>query len=97
MAAESVTVMGLGLMGSALARAVVPAGLDVHVWNRTPAKARALAGGLRSTTRSCRSTQLPLRCPLWIVSGHLEDGGAEAVVRPALGFGELAACSVLER
>ncbi|MFP2907827.1 NAD(P)-dependent oxidoreductase [Pyxidicoccus sp. 3LFB2] len=38
-------VIGTGLMGSALARAFAAAGHDVVVWNRTPAKARAVGGG----------------------------------------------------
>ena len=45
MAANGVTVIGLGLMGSALARAAMAAGLDVTVWNRSAAKAQAFAGG----------------------------------------------------
>ncbi|NMO15202.1 NAD(P)-dependent oxidoreductase [Pyxidicoccus fallax] len=38
-------VIGCGLMGSALARAFAAAGHDVAVWNRTPARARAVGGG----------------------------------------------------
>ena len=45
MASDSVTVVGLGLMGSALARAAVAAGLGVTVWNRSAAKAQAFADG----------------------------------------------------
>ncbi len=37
--------MGLGLMGSALARATMAAGLEVTVWNRSPEKAQAFADG----------------------------------------------------
>ncbi|QXJ20989.1 NAD(P)-dependent oxidoreductase [Actinomadura graeca] len=37
-----VTVLGLGLMGSALAEALLAAGHPVTVWNRTPAKAAPL-------------------------------------------------------
>ncbi len=36
-------VLGLGSMGSALARCLLGAGYDVSVWNRTPGKAEALA------------------------------------------------------
>jgi 3-hydroxyisobutyrate dehydrogenase-like beta-hydroxyacid dehydrogenase len=36
--------LGLGLMGSSLARALVRRGVDVTVWNRSPAKAQALVG-----------------------------------------------------
>ncbi len=38
-----VTCIGLGLMGSALARAALASGHGVSVWNRTPGKANALA------------------------------------------------------
>jgi 3-hydroxyisobutyrate dehydrogenase-like beta-hydroxyacid dehydrogenase len=40
---QRVTVVGLGLMGAAIARTLVAAGHDVTVWNRTPAKAGPLA------------------------------------------------------
>ncbi len=39
----AVTCIGLGLMGSALARALLASGHGVTVWNRSPEKARALA------------------------------------------------------
>jgi 3-hydroxyisobutyrate dehydrogenase-like beta-hydroxyacid dehydrogenase len=35
---SDITVIGLGLMGSALARAIQRAGHDMTVWNRSPAK-----------------------------------------------------------
>ncbi|MDH3669417.1 MAG: NAD(P)-binding domain-containing protein [Paracoccaceae bacterium] len=38
-----VTVLGLGMMGAALAEALLNAGHDVTVWNRSPEKAEALA------------------------------------------------------
>ncbi|MDH2416152.1 FAD-dependent oxidoreductase [Nocardioides sp. CER19] len=40
----SVSVLGAGLMGSAIARALLRAGHSVTVWNRTAAKADALRG-----------------------------------------------------
>lgn len=45
MAAERVTVVGLGLMGSALTTAAEAAGLGVTVWNRSASKTRAFADG----------------------------------------------------
>jgi 3-hydroxyisobutyrate dehydrogenase-like beta-hydroxyacid dehydrogenase len=42
--ASTVTVIGLGLMGSALARAFLQAGHELTVWNRTPAKTAAFEG-----------------------------------------------------
>ncbi|MCK2212843.1 NAD(P)-binding domain-containing protein [Actinomadura sp. ATCC 31491] len=40
---ENISVLGLGLMGSALAGALLSAGHRVTVWNRTPARAEPLA------------------------------------------------------
>jgi len=40
---DKVTVLGLGNMGSALAGAILEAGYELTVWNRTPAKAAQLA------------------------------------------------------
>ncbi|MFD3457346.1 NAD(P)-dependent oxidoreductase [Streptomyces sp. NPDC058691] len=39
----SVAVLGTGIMGAAMARNLVKAGLDVRVWNRTSGKAESLA------------------------------------------------------
>ncbi len=39
---QEITFLGLGAMGSALARAALAANLDVTVWNRTPARAEPL-------------------------------------------------------
>ena len=40
----SIAVLGTGIMGTAIARNLLRAGLDVTVWNRTREKAEALAG-----------------------------------------------------
>lgn len=40
---QSIAVIGLGQMGATLARLLLAAGMQVHVWNRNPAKAEALA------------------------------------------------------
>ncbi len=46
----SVAVLGTGIMGSAMARHLARAGLDVRAWNRTRAKAEPLAAdGVRVT------------------------------------------------
>ena len=49
-----ISVIGLGAMGSALARAQLKAGRSVTVWNRTPEKAAALVseGAIAATTVS---------------------------------------------
>ena len=46
------TCIGLGLMGSALARALLAAGHRVTVWNRTPGKAEALVSSGAQEARS---------------------------------------------
>jgi len=45
MTAANVSVIGLGLMGSAVARATAAAGLKTTVWNRSPARAEAFRKG----------------------------------------------------
>ncbi|MGH3993945.1 MAG: NAD(P)-binding domain-containing protein, partial [Pseudonocardiaceae bacterium] len=49
---HEVTVIGLGAMGSALARALVQNGHATAVWNRSPEKAGALVsqGAVRAAT-----------------------------------------------
>lgn len=37
--------LGMGLLGSNFVRAMAAKGEEVHVWNRTPSKARAVEGG----------------------------------------------------
>jgi 3-hydroxyisobutyrate dehydrogenase-like beta-hydroxyacid dehydrogenase len=43
----TVAVVGLGAMGSRIARRLADAGNDLVVWNRDPGKNRALGGGRR--------------------------------------------------
>jgi 3-hydroxyisobutyrate dehydrogenase-like beta-hydroxyacid dehydrogenase len=52
MNSANVTVLGLGLMGSALARALSAAGLNVTVWNRNLDKAKALESGIVSVAQT---------------------------------------------
>src|SRR5215218_9889749 len=40
----TVAVLGTGIMGAAMARNLLAAGMEVRVWNRTPEKADPLAG-----------------------------------------------------
>lgn len=40
---KGIAVIGLGQMGSTLARLLLAAGFEVHAWNRTPGRAAALA------------------------------------------------------
>ena len=83
-ARKSVTVLGLGAMGTALATSLLAAGHRVTVWNRTPHKAAALAQkGARqaqSPTEAIRDSPLVLVCILDYadIGPLLTDGGAGA-------------------
>jgi 3-hydroxyisobutyrate dehydrogenase-like beta-hydroxyacid dehydrogenase len=67
---RTVSILGLGLMGSALAEALIGAGHQVTVWNRTPAKAALLtAKGARaaaSATDALAASDVTIVC----VTGH---------------------------
>ena len=75
-----VTVVGLGLMGGALARALLRAGHPTTVWNRTAAKADALvAGGARradTLTGALAASPLTIVCLLDADSVRQTLGGA---------------------
>lgn len=64
----SVSVLGLGLMGSALARALIQKGWKTSVWNRTAAKAApvmATGGVLAATPEECiQASELIIICLL---------------------------------
>lgn len=61
----SVSVLGLGAMGSVLARTLLNAGLDVTVWNRSPERASALVHeGARQAASASEAIQAS---PLTIV------------------------------
>ncbi len=63
---ESVTVVGTGVMGSAIARAMLTGGHHVTVWNRTRARAEALAAeGAKldeDLPAAIRASQVTLMC-----------------------------------
>lgn len=63
---HDVAVIGCGLMGSALARALATSGRSVTVWNRTPHRAQALAGDsvtpADSVTEAVGSAGLVIAC-----------------------------------
>ena len=64
----SLTLLGLGAMGSALARTWLAAGHPLTVWNRSPARAAALAAeGARvadSATQAVAANSLVITCLL---------------------------------
>ena len=76
---ESATVLGLGAMGTALARGLLRAGHPVTVWNRTPARAEALvAEGARvapDPTAAVAAGALTVVC-------LLDDAAVAAVLDP---------------
>ena len=56
---SDITVIGLGLMGSALANALLSAGHDITVWNRTREKMEPLiSAGAHSATSLGEAIQL---------------------------------------
>ena len=63
---RSVSVIGLGIMGSELARVLIERGYDVTVWNRTPEKAASLveAGAAPAKTPSdaVRASDVTITC-----------------------------------
>ncbi|MEV0378436.1 NAD(P)-binding domain-containing protein [Nonomuraea sp. NPDC050643] len=62
---ENISVLGLGLMGAALAESLLAAGHHVTVWNRSPAKADPLVA--QGATRAATPAQAVEASPLVIV------------------------------
>ena len=77
-----VSVLGLGLMGAALARALVDAGHETTVWNRSSAKADALvaAGATRAETVTDAVGASPL-----VIACVLNDAALRSVLDPVAG------------
>ena len=63
---QSVSVIGLGVMGSQLARVLIENGYDVTVWNRTPEKAvphvKAGAALAKTATEAIRTSEATITC-----------------------------------
>jgi 3-hydroxyisobutyrate dehydrogenase-like beta-hydroxyacid dehydrogenase len=76
----AVGVVGLGAMGAALAGALLGAGHQVVVWNRTPGKADALVG--RGARRAADAAELLGAAPVVLVS-LADDDVARAVLDAA--------------
>ncbi|GAA2264659.1 NAD(P)-dependent oxidoreductase [Nonomuraea roseoviolacea subsp. roseoviolacea] len=62
---ENIAVLGLGLMGTALAETLLAAGHRVTVWNRSSAKADALVA--KGATRAATAAEAVTAAPLTIV------------------------------
>lgn len=63
---RSVSVIGLGVMGTELARVLIENGYDVTVWNRTPEKAvphvKAGAALAKTATEAIRASEATITC-----------------------------------
>ncbi|MEV6661745.1 NAD(P)-dependent oxidoreductase [Nocardia fluminea] len=81
--AQRVSVIGLGAMGTALAKALLAGGHEVTVWNRTPARAEALAADgakvAASSAEAMAAADLVILCVLddAAVREHLEPAAAQ--------------------
>jgi 3-hydroxyisobutyrate dehydrogenase-like beta-hydroxyacid dehydrogenase len=73
-----VTVLGLGAMGTALARALTAAGHPTTVWNRTPGRAPDLTGVTRAKTVADAVSASSL-----IVACLLDDASVREALAPA--------------
>lgn len=73
----SVTLLGLGAMGAALARAWLAAGHPLTVWNRTPARATALAA---EGARVADSAAAAVAAHSLVVVCLLDDASVEEVL-----------------
>ncbi|MFF8288966.1 NAD(P)-dependent oxidoreductase [Streptomyces sp. NPDC016309] len=73
----SVTLLGLGAMGAALARAWLAAGHPLTVWNRTPARAAALAA---EGARVADSAAAAVAAHSLVVVCLLDDASVEEVL-----------------
>jgi len=70
---EKVPVLGLGLMGSVLAKALVAKGYEVTVWNRSPERAAGFEGLARvanSVLNACSSSRVIVVCLLNYEAGQ---------------------------
>jgi 3-hydroxyisobutyrate dehydrogenase len=83
----SVAVLGTGIMGSAMARHLARAGLDVRAWNRTRAKAEPLtADGVRVTGTPGEAVDGAAVVLTMLLDGPaVLDALRQAVPRPAAG------------
>ncbi|MFG2287711.1 NAD(P)-dependent oxidoreductase [Streptomyces sp. NPDC048595] len=73
----SLTLLGLGDMGTALARAWLAAGYSVTVWNRTPGRARALVA---AGARPAESAAAAVAANSLVVTCLLDDASVGAVL-----------------
>jgi len=79
-----ICVLGTGLLGSGFARALRRKGESVHVWNRTPAKARALeADGARAFDEPAEASRDAARIHVVLSDDAAVDAVLAAAAVPA--------------
>jgi 3-hydroxyisobutyrate dehydrogenase len=80
-----ITVLGTGLLGSGFARALIKKGEQVHVWNRSPERAKALeADGATAFADAAEAVRGASRVHV-VVSDDAAVDGVLAAARPAPG------------
>src|SRR5882672_532167 len=87
--AERVAVLGTGIMGAPMARNLLKEGFQVHVWNRTPDKARVLAAESVPDGAVWLQTSM-VGTDVERVAGLAEDHGITFVDCPVIGTRETA-------
>ncbi len=85
----AVAVLGTGIMGSAMARTLCRAGHDVRVWNRTPAKAEALAADGARVAATAAEAVTGADVVLTVVYDAAAVRDAFTAAAPGLGAGTL--------
>jgi 3-hydroxyisobutyrate dehydrogenase len=88
-AVPSIAVLGTGTMGAPIARNLLCAGFEVRVWNRTPAKAEALAadGALLAPSPSAAAAEVDVLITMLTDGAAVEEmmtgpAGALSALRP---------------
>lgn len=77
---KSIAVIGLGQMGSTLARLLLGAGFEVHVWNRSAGKAAALAEA--GATVASSAAEALARAEFAMMCVHDQDAAAQILAQP---------------
>jgi 3-hydroxyisobutyrate dehydrogenase-like beta-hydroxyacid dehydrogenase len=67
---QRISVIGLGLMGAAIARSLVHAGHEVTVWNRTHSKAEAIASEGAAATSDLAAAVAASPVSIWCMSDY---------------------------
>lgn len=82
---SEVSVIGTGLMGSAIARTFVAAGLDVTVWNRTRSRAEEITGASVADTPAAAIAASPLSVVVVASSNDVRSVLSEALAQGVAG------------